>query len=75
MNLSMDTMHPKDLLVLFGSLGSTLTLPILFSSRINMLCDCSSTMTKDHFLVIFYGTEWPLCSAVPFKHSQTMNKT
>ena len=32
-----------------------------------MLCHCSSTVTKDHFLVILYATEWPLCADVPLK--------
>ena len=37
-------------LVLFGSEGSALTLPLfLLLPRIIMLCHCSSTMTKDHF--------------------------
>ena len=43
-------------LVFFESKGSALTLTLfLRSSRIIMLCHCSSTMTKYHFLVIFYG--------------------
>ena len=29
-----------------------------------MFVYCSSTMTKEHFLVIFYGTKWPLCADV-----------
>ena len=50
MDLSMDTMHLKDPLVLFGSEGSVLTLPLFFLSlRIIMLWHCSSTKTKDHF--------------------------
>ena len=44
--------------VLFRSEGSTLTLPLfLLSPRIIMICDCSSTMTKDHFSQILYGTK------------------
>ena len=43
-DLSMDTMHVKDPLVLFGSEGFPLTLPLfLLSPRIIMLCHCSST--------------------------------
>ena len=58
MDLSMDTLHLKDPLVLFGYEGSALTLPLfLLSPRIIMLCHCSSTMTKDCFLLIYYGTE------------------
>ena len=42
MDLSMDTMHLKDPLVLFGCEGSALSLPLfLLSPRINMLCPCS----------------------------------
>ena len=49
-DLSMDNLHLKDPLVLFGVEGSALTFPLfLFSPRIIMLCHCSSTMTKDHF--------------------------
>ena len=58
MDLSMDSLHLKYPLVLFGSEGSALTLPpFLLSPRIFMLCHCSSKMTKDQFLIIFYGTE------------------
>ena len=57
-DLSMDTLHLKYPLVLFGSEGSALTLPLfLLSPRIIMLCHCSSTMTKDHFFQIPYGTK------------------
>ena len=57
-DLSMETLHLKDPLVLFGYEGSALTLPLfLLSPRIIMLCHCSSTMTKDHFLLISYGTK------------------
>ena len=57
MDLSMDTLHLKYHLVLFGSEGSALTLSLfLLSPRIVMLCHCYSTMTKDHLLVIPYGT-------------------
>ena len=48
-DLSMDTMHLKDPLVLFGSKASALTLPLfLLSPRIIMVCHCSSTMAKDN---------------------------
>ena len=57
-DLSMDTLHLKYPLVLFGYEGSALTLPhFLLSPRIIMLCHCSSTMTKDHSLVISFGTK------------------
>ena len=36
------------------------------SLKIVMLCHCSSTMTKDHFLVICNGTKWLLCANVPW---------
>ena len=56
-DLSMVTLHLKYPLVLFGSEGSALTLPLfLLSPRIIMICHCSSTMTKDHFLPMSYGT-------------------
>ena len=42
-----------------------LSLFFLLSSRILMLSHCSSTMKKDHFLLISYGTKWPLCVNVP----------
>ena len=46
-DLSLDTLHLKWPLFLFGSEGSALTLPLfLLSSRIIMLCHCYSTMTK-----------------------------
>ena len=52
--LSMDTMHPKDPLVPVGSEGFALAIPLfILSLCIIMLCHCSLTMTKDHFLVIF----------------------
>ena len=58
----MDALHLKYPYVLFGSEGSTLILPLfLLSPRIIMLFHCSSTMTKDHFLLISYGTKWPMC--------------
>ena len=64
MNLSMDTQHLKDPLVLFGSEGSALSLPLfLLSPRIIMLCHRSSTMTKVHFLVIMND----LCVSVCLK--------
>ena len=31
-----------------------------------MLWHCSSTVTKDQFLIILYGNKWPLCVDVPF---------
>ena len=58
----MDTMHLKDHLVLIGSGGATLP---LFLLSLFMLCHCSSKMTKDHLLVISYGTKWPLSADVP----------
>ena len=62
-DLSMNTLHLKYPLVLFGCEGSALTLPLfLLSPRIIMLCHCSSTMTKDHFLLMLYDTKWPLCA-------------
>ena len=57
-DLSVGNLHLKYTLVLFGSEGSALTLPpFLLSSRILMLSHCSSTMKKDHFLLISYGTK------------------
>ena len=38
---------------------------ICFSPKIHMLCNCSSKMTKDHFLENRYATKWPLCADVP----------
>ena len=76
-DLSMNTLHQKYPLVLYGSEGSALSLPLsLLSSRITMLCHCWRTMTKYHFLLIFDGTKWPLCVDVPlntysFIHSYT----
>ena len=65
MDLSVDTMHLGDPLVLFGSEGSALTLPIfLLSPRIIMPVHCL-TMTKDPFLKMRYGTKWPLFIDVP----------
>ena len=60
-DLSMNAMHLKDPLVLFGSEGSGFTL-FLLSLRIIMICHCSSAITKDHFLVIYHNTKWPLCA-------------
>ena len=55
---SMDTMHLKDPLVLFGSEGTALTLPrFLLSLGINMLWHCSSTVTEDYFFIMVYGTK------------------
>ena len=54
----MDTPHLKDPLVLFGSEGSALTLPLFhLSPTITMFCHCSLTMIKDHFEIISYGTK------------------
>ena len=55
----MDTMHLKENLVLVGFEGSALTLTLIISLKIIILCNCSSAMTKDYCLVIFHGTEWP----------------
>ena len=59
----------KRSLVLFGSEGSAITLPlILLLSRIIMLCNYSSTMTKCHLLLVFYSIKWLVCSDVPLRH-------
>ena len=64
--LSIDTLPLKDSLFLYVSEGSALTLPLfLLSPRIIMPCHCSSTLTKDHILIVLYGTECPLCADVP----------
>ena len=56
--LSMDNLHLKYTLVLFGSEGSALTLPLfLLLYRIIILCHYSSKITKDHFLVISHDTK------------------
>ena len=47
-DLSMDTVHLDDPLILFRFEGSALSLPLL-SYRIDMLYHFSSTFTKDHF--------------------------
>ena len=74
-DLSMDTLHLKYPLVLFGSEGSALTLPLfLLSPRIIMLCHCSETMTKDHFLLIFYGIN-PYAAGGQFGQCKMMQKT
>ena len=66
MVLSLDTMHLKDPLVLFGFEGYAIPLPLFLPSpRINKLCHCSSTLTEGHFLRTHYGTEWQLCAEVP----------
>ena len=50
MNLSVDSMHLKDPLFLFGIQGSTLSLPLsLLCPGVDMLSHCPSTMTKDLF--------------------------
>ena len=65
-DLSIDTMHLKVPLVRFGLEGSALTLPLFLLSPIIITpFHCSSTMTKDHLLGIFYGTKWPFCADVP----------
>ena len=57
-DLGMDTLHLKYVLVLFGSEGSALTLPFfLLSPRIILHRHCSSTMTEKHFLLISYATK------------------
>ena len=38
---------------------------LLLSLRMVMLCHYSSTTAKDHLLVIFHGSYWPLCADVP----------
>ena len=43
----------------------------LFLSRIIMLCHCSSTMTKNHFLILFFVTKWPVCVDVPWFNPHT----
>ena len=56
--LSVDTLHLKYPLVLFGSEGSALTLPLFFlSPRIITICHCSSTMTNEYFWEMPYGTK------------------
>ena len=75
-DLSMDSLHLKYPLVLFGSEGSGLTLPLfLLSPRIIMLCHWSSTMTKDHFLLTYHGTKWPLCVDVPLNTYSILTST
>ena len=67
MDMCIDNMHLNDPLpvVLFGSEGSTIILPLfLLSYRINMLCHCSSTITKYQVLVIYYDTKWLLYADV-----------
>ena len=61
---SMETRHLKDPFVLYRSEGSALTL-LLFLLSPSIIKLCSSTMTKDHFLIILFGTKWPLCADVP----------
>ena len=57
-DLSMVTQHLKYLLVLFGYEGPALTLlRFLLTLKLIMLCHSSSTMTKDNFLLIFYGNK------------------
>ena len=67
-DMPMDTMYLIYPLVLFDSEGSALTLTLfLLSHRIIMLCNCSSTTTKDHSLLISYGTKCFVCRCA-FKH-------
>ena len=54
MDQSLDTVDLKDPMVLFRYEGKVVTLHLFLFSL------CSSTMTKDHFLVTSYGTKWPL---------------
>ena len=73
-DLSMDTLHLKYPLVLDGSEGSALTLPLFrLSPRIIMLCHYSSTMTLYHF---FWNILWHqmafLCQCA-FKLSFTLS--
>ena len=71
-DLSMDTLHLKYPLVLSGSEGSALILPLfLLSPRIIMLCHCSPTMT----LLISYGTKWPLCVGVLLNNYSFIHST
>ena len=63
MDLSVDTVHSKDPLVLFGFEGFALSLFLLLP-RVIMLFH-SSKMTKDHIFEHFYATKWPLCADVP----------
>ena len=63
-DLSVEIMHLKDPLILFGSEGSALTPPLfLLQSRIILLCHCSTSMTKFHFLVKCYGTKLLVCAS------------
>ena len=65
MEMSIDNMHLNDPLVLLGSEGCTIILPLfLLSYRIIMLCHCSSTITKYQVLVICYDTKWLLYADV-----------
>ena len=62
-DLSMDTLHLEYPLVLFGSGGSALTLPLfLLSPRMSMLCHRSSTMTMD-----FFANIWLMYPAMPLR--------
>ena len=61
MDLSVDTVHSKDPLVLFGFEGFALSLLL---PRVIMLFH-SSKMTKDLIFEHFYVTKWPLCADVP----------
>ena len=61
--LSVDTMHLNDLLVLFEFECSALYLPLLlFSPRISILCHYTSAMTTDHFLEL-HDTKLPTVQA------------
>ena len=67
-DLSVDTMHLKDPLVLFGSEGSALTFtlpPFLLSLRVIMLYHFFFNNDIEPLLVIVYGTKQPLCRNVP----------
>ena len=65
----MDTMHLKGPLVLFGSEGSDLTLPLLLRSlRIIILCHCTSTKTNDHCLVPSFIHIYKVFNEVSLNH-------
>ena len=74
MDLSMDSLHLKHPLVLFGSEGSALTLFIL-SPEIIMLSDShrSTTMTKSHFLALCVDVPLNTHSFIPYKGSILFN--
>ena len=74
-NLSIDTMHLKDHLVLLGLEGSAISFRLfLRSHRINMLCHCSSTMAN-HFFEKRYVTDWPCVPLSTYSFIQTWMST